>query len=151
MLSRYTLSCSVLPLSLWFSIWAKNPQNLLVHCWIIDHKLITKEFSERFKLLVVVELQINSILGCLVFYSFTSITSKLVLSHADISRFSSSMVKLLPRWDFIVIDLISIGSGHHKTIAKKPCSPSCKRPAKNGFFCLCESIPLKKQFHKKKI
>ena len=97
MLSQNTLSCLVLPLSFWFSIWAKHPQNLLVSLWIVDHRLF-KESLVRLNFLSL--WKVNQILSrnvkCFWFVDVTA--SKLTLSHANTSLMSSSIVKWFPRW-----------------------------------------------------
>ena len=108
MLSWNTLSCSVLPLSFRFSIWAKHPQNLLVSLWIVDHRLF-KESLVRLNFLSL--WTVNQILSQnVVCFWFVDVTaSKLTLSHADTSLMSSSMVKLIPRWPLLVVDFFCNG------------------------------------------
>ena len=103
MLSRNTLSCSVLVLSFWFSIWAKHSQNLLVSLWIVDHRL----FKESLVWLNFLSLwKVDQILSqnIVCFWSVDVTTSKLTLSHVDTSLMSSSTVKLIPRWPLLVVD-----------------------------------------------
>ena len=108
MLSWNTFSCSVLPLSFRFSIWAKHPQNLLVSLWIVDHWLF-KESLVRLNFLSL--WKVNQILSQnVVCFWFVDVTaSKLTLSHADTSLMSSSMVKLIPRWPLLVVDFFCNG------------------------------------------
>ena len=163
MLSRNTLSCFVLPLSFWFSIWAKHPQNLLVSLWIVDHKLF-KESLVRLNFLSL--WKVDQILSQnVVYFWFVDVTtSKLTLSHADTSLMSSSTVKLIPRWPLLVVDFFCNGGGgidcpistwggdwwtfmfecgvDIKTLLSKdlkPYSLSCKMSRKKGFW-FCESI-----------
>ena len=108
MLSWNTLSCSVLPLSFWFSIWAKHPQNLLVSLWIVDHRLF-KESMVRLNFLSL--WKVNQILSqnVVCFWSVNVTASKLTSSHADTSLMSSSTVKLIPRWPLLVVHFFCNG------------------------------------------
>ena len=159
MLSWNTLSCSVLPLSFWFSIWAKYPQNLLVALWIVDHQL-HKESLERLNFLSLWNVDQILSQNVVCFWSVDVMASKLTLSHVDTSLMSSSMVKLFPRWLLLVVDFFAMGGvdcpistsgGDWWTFTSKcvvdikmllskdskPCSLSCKMSRKKGF---CESI-----------
>ena len=113
MLSWNTLSCSVLPLSFRFSIWAKHPQNLLVSLWIVDHRL----FKESLMWLNFLSLwKVNQILSqnVVCFWSVNVTASKLTLSHADTSLMSSSTVKLIPRWLLLVVDFFFFCNGGYR-------------------------------------
>ena len=161
MLSWNTLSCSVLPLSFRFSIWAKHPQNLLVSLWIVDHRLF-KEFLVRLNFLSL--RKVNQILSqnVVCFWSVDVMASKLTLSHANTTLMSSSTVKLIHRWPLLVVDFFAMGGidcpistwgGDWWTFTfecgvdikillskdSKPCSLSCKMLRKKGFW-FCESI-----------
>ena len=108
--SRNTLSCSVLPLSFWFSIWAKYPQNLLVSLWIVDHRLY-KESLERLNFLSLWKVDQILSQNVVCFWSVDVTASKLTLSHVDTSLMSSSVVKLAPRWLLLVVDFFCNGGG----------------------------------------
>ena len=108
MLSQNTLSCSVLSLSLWFSIWAKFPQNLVVSLRIVDHRL----FKESLEWLNFLSLwKVDQILSQTVvcFWSIDVTASKLTLSHADTSLMSLSTMKLFPHGFLLVVDFFCNG------------------------------------------
>ena len=159
MLSRNILSCSILPLSFWFSIWAKYPQNLLVSLWIVDYQLF-KESLEQLNFLSLWKVDQILSQNVVCFWSVNVTTSKLTLSHVDTSLMSSSTVKLFPHWLLLVVDFLQWGGvdcpistwgGDWWTFMfeckvdikillskdSKPCSLSCKMSRKKGF---CESI-----------
>ena len=106
--SRNTLSCSVLPLSFRFSIWAKYPQNLLVSLWIVDHRLY-KESLEWLNFLSLWKVDQILSQNVVCFWSVDVMASKLTLNHADTSLMSSSMVKLIPCWPLLVVDFFAMG------------------------------------------
>ena len=108
MLSRNTLSCSVLPLSSQFSIWAKYPQNLLVSLWFVDHWLF-KESLERLNFLSLWKVDQILSQNVVCFWSIDVTAFKLTLSHTDTSLMSSSTVKLFPRWILLVVDFFCNG------------------------------------------
>lgn len=110
MLTRYTLSCSVLPYGFNVSTCAKHPQNLLVCCLITDHRW-HKKASERSDSNCLLSWKYNQIWchNVLCFLPFANTTSKLILNYVDTSKLSSSMLKFCHRWDFLVLYLISTG------------------------------------------
>ena len=111
MLSWNTLSCSVLPLSFRFSIWAKHPQNLLVSLWIVDHQLF-KESLVRLNFLSLWKVDQILSQNVVCFWSVDITASKLTLSHTDTSLMSSSMVKLFLYWLLLVVDFfLQLGGG----------------------------------------
>ena len=108
MLSNYTLSCSILPLSFQFSIWTKNPQNLLVSFWIINHRLLIESFEQSNFLSL---WKVDQILSQNVvrFLSVEVTISKLILSYVNTSLMSLSMVNLFPCGHFLLVYFISMG------------------------------------------